>query len=96
MARASFGGVEHKAASRDPATAGEPTFEEILGRLSEVVEKLEGGDLPLETSLAIFEEGIRLSRLGGLRLDEAEARVEKLLSDEGGVTTRPLEGAETE
>jgi exodeoxyribonuclease VII small subunit len=88
--------VESKPASRSPAPGGEPTFEEILSRLSEVVERLEGGDLPLETSLAIFEDGIRLSRQGSRRLDEAEARVEKLLSDESGVSTRPLEGEETE
>ena len=85
--------VETKTTTAAPT--GEPTFEEILTRLGEVVEKLEGGDLPLETSLAIFEEGIRLSRLGGRRLDEAEARVEKLLSDDSGVATRPLDVEET-
>jgi exodeoxyribonuclease VII small subunit len=66
----------------------EPSFEQILARLSSVVERLEGGDLPLEESLAIFEEGIRLSRLGARRLDEAERRVEELLGDDG--RTRPL------
>lgn len=74
----------------------DPSFEEILGRLQQVVEKLEGGDLPLEQSLAIFEEGVRLSRLGQRRLDEAETRVEELLSDEEGVRTRALQTKETE
>ena len=68
----------------------DPSFEDILARLSEVVENLEGGELPLARSLEIFEEGVRLSRLGAHRLDEAEARVELLLSDEEGVRTRPL------
>jgi exodeoxyribonuclease VII small subunit len=88
------GCVEEKLAS-SPGD-GEPSFEEILSRLGDVVTRLEGGDLPLEASLSIFEEGIRLSRLGARRLDEAEARVEKLLSDESGAATRPLEGEETE
>ena len=66
----------------------EPSFEQVLSRLTEVVERLEGGDLPLEESLAVFEEGIQLSRLGARRLDEAEARVEELLGD--AETTRPL------
>ena len=71
---------------------GEPPFEEILARLQKVVERLERADVPLEEALAVFEEGIRLSRLGARRLDEAERRVELLLSaDERGVRTRPLE-----
>lgn len=54
--------------------------------------ELERGDLPLERSLALFEEGVRLAREGGSRLDAAEARVEELLSvHETGVRTRPLE-----
>jgi exodeoxyribonuclease VII small subunit len=66
----------------------EESFEQILSRLQQVVERLESGELPLEDSLAVFEEGIRLSRLGARRLDEAEQRVEELLGD--GETTRPL------
>jgi exodeoxyribonuclease VII small subunit len=60
-----------------------PAFEEILARLNTVVEKLEAGDMTLEDSLALFEEGVRLSRLGSVRLDEAERRVERLLNDDG-------------
>ena len=69
-----------------------PAFEDILARLNTVVEKLESGDLPLEASLALFEEGVRLSRAGAARLDEAERRVERLLSEDGiQVTTEPRE-----
>lgn len=64
-------------------------FEAVLARLGAVVERLEKGDLPLEESLAVFEEGIRLSRLGAQRLDEAERRVELLLDE--GAKTRPLD-----
>jgi exodeoxyribonuclease VII small subunit len=60
----------------------EARFEDILARLGSVVDKLEAGDLPLEDSLLLFEEGVRLSRLGTARLDEAERRVERLLRGE--------------
>lgn len=59
----------------------EISFEEILAKLTRVVERLEAGDLPLEESLAVFEEGIQLSRLGSNRLDAAEAKVEELLGE---------------
>lgn len=63
--------------------ASSPAFEEILSRLSTVVERLESGELPLEESLTLFEEGVRLSRFGSARLDEAERRVERLLHEDG-------------
>jgi exodeoxyribonuclease VII small subunit len=62
---------------------GSPAFEDILSRLGAVVERLESGDMPLEESLSLFEEGVRLSRLGAARLDDAERRVERLLHDDG-------------
>ncbi len=66
--------------------AAEPSFETALARLNEIVEALEKGDLPLEDSLALFEEGVRLSRLGAERLEQAELKVEQLLSNG---TTKP-------
>jgi exodeoxyribonuclease VII small subunit len=63
----------------------EPTFEASLGRLGEIVEQLESGELPLERSLELFEEGVRLSRASQAKLDSAERRVEELLGvDEDG------------
>ncbi|MBK8170834.1 MAG: exodeoxyribonuclease VII small subunit [Sandaracinaceae bacterium] len=82
------------AKKKSPST--EPAFEEIVQRLETVVDKLERGDLPLEQSLAMFEEGVKLSRLGGKRLDEAEKRVELLLADGEGLTTRPFNDEEEE
>ena len=79
-----------KEPTSQPSAATDPSFEDILARLSEVVEHLEGGELPLSRSLEIFEEGVCLSRLGTRLLSDAEARVEQLLSDEEGVYTRPL------
>ena len=55
------------------------SFEESTRRLSAIVEELEGGELPLERSLALFEEGVRLARAAKDRLDRAERRVEELL-----------------
>jgi exodeoxyribonuclease VII small subunit len=71
----------------------EAPFEQSLKRLGEIVEKLEGGDLGLEDSLTLFEEGVRLARLAQHKLDAAERRVEELLSvdAEGKPVVRELE-----
>jgi exodeoxyribonuclease VII small subunit len=55
------------------------SFEESTRRLTQIVAELEGGDLPLERSLALFEEGVGLARLAQAHLDGAERRVEELL-----------------
>lgn len=71
---------------------GEKDFEASLKALEQIVEQLEAGDLPLEKSLALFEQGVRLSRDCQKRLDEAERRVEILLKDDdGGYTPSPFE-----
>ena len=61
-----------------------PNFEVALKRLEEIVKKLEGGDLPLDTALELFEEGIQLSRFCNTTLEAAERRVEILLKNESG------------
>ncbi len=55
------------------------SFEDATTRLATIVSELEGGELPLERSLALFEEGVRLARAAQERLDHAERRVEELL-----------------
>jgi exodeoxyribonuclease VII small subunit len=60
-----------------------PSFEESTRRLAQIVAELEGGELPLERSLALFEEGVRLARAAKERLDLAERRVEELLGVDG-------------
>ena len=57
----------------------EPTFEQAMARLGEIVDKLEEGDLPLEESLSLFEEGVKLSKLTQQKLDLAQHKVEQLL-----------------
>ena len=56
-----------------------PTFEEQLKTLETVVEKLEHGDLPLEESLSLFEQGVTLSDACKKELEAAEGRVQVLL-----------------
>jgi exodeoxyribonuclease VII small subunit len=77
-----------KSEGKRGASRGEPdviSFEDSVKRLSEIVERLESGELPLEDSLRLFEEGIQLARASQARLDAAEQRVEELLGvDESG------------
>ena len=72
--------------------AGGPSFEAAIKRLTEIVQTLERGELPLEESLRLFEEGVRLSRVSQQRLDAAEKRVEQLLAvdDQGRARTAPF------
>ncbi len=60
-------------------------FEDALNKLEKIVSKLEDGDIPLEESLKLFEEGIRLSRLCNQKLEEAEKKVEILMKGKNGV-----------
>jgi exodeoxyribonuclease VII small subunit len=62
----------------------EPSFESALERLEEIVSKLEGGEMPLEEALEVFEEGVRLSRFCHGKLSQAERRVEILLKNDDG------------
>ncbi|MGC4116456.1 MAG: exodeoxyribonuclease VII small subunit [Myxococcales bacterium] len=66
-----------------------------MGRLEEVVRRLEAGNLPLEESLKAFEEGISLVRQGETRLGEAEKRIEQLLAAPQGDQVVPFEGEAT-
>jgi exodeoxyribonuclease VII small subunit len=62
----------------------ETTFEQALVALEKIVERLEKGELPLEESLKLYEEGIRLSRFCHGKLEEAEGKIEMLLKDAKG------------
>ena len=72
-------------------------FETAIKRLEEIVAQLESGDLQLEKSLELFEEGIKLSRFCHTKLDEAERKVEILLKNaEGELKRTPFEGESEE
>jgi len=77
----------------DSPTAREdgPKFEAAMARLEEIVHALESGNLSLDDSLRVFEEGTGLLRLCTRRLEEAERRIEILLQNEGeGTRTEPF------
>ena len=63
----------------------ELTFEEAMSQLEEIVSRLEQGNVPLEQSLASFEDGVGLLRALHGRLGEVEKRVEVLVRDAAGV-----------
>ena len=70
------------------------SFEASLEALEQIVHQLENGDLPLEKSLELFEDGIRLSRQCQERLNQAERRIEVLLRDnQGRPVASPIEDA---
>ena len=71
-------------------------FEEALGRLEDIVKRMEAGEMTLEESLKAFEEGIKLARLCSRRLDEAERRVEMLLKQEEELVIRQFKVEENE
>jgi exodeoxyribonuclease VII small subunit len=77
------------------AAAAEQNFEAQLASLERIVRELERGDLPLEQSLELFEQGVRLSRECQERLNEAERRIEVLLRvGDGSTVAVPFEGEE--
>jgi exodeoxyribonuclease VII small subunit len=66
------------------AAAQDPSFEAALQKLETIVQRLEKGELTLEESLGLYEEGIRLSRLCHSKLEEAEGKIEQLVKDSRG------------
>lgn len=67
-------------------------FEEMFERLEEITNTLENGEISLETSLKLFEEGIELSHLCSEKLDKARQKVEILLrKKDGEYTEEPFE-----
>jgi len=56
------------------------SFEECYERLEKVISTLEAGDLALDQSIALYEEGMRLAQYCGQKLDDAQIRVTQLLS----------------
>ncbi len=77
----------------ETSTEGDLSFEQAAERLTVIVGQLEGGELPLEDSLKLFEEGVRVARSAQEQLDRAEQRVEELVAveEDGRATTREFE-----
>ncbi len=66
-------------------------FEECLQRLEQIVQELEKGEVPLEKSLTLFEEGMQLSSACRKQLEEAEGKVEILLKKNGKLQAEAFE-----
>ncbi|MCP4691980.1 MAG: exodeoxyribonuclease VII small subunit [Desulfobacterales bacterium] len=70
---------------------GKKTFEGSMKKLEQIVQALESGDLPLEKSLAKFEEGVKLSKFCSDKLDEVEKKITLLTRDsQGNITEEPF------
>ena len=69
----------------------ELTFEEALGKLEKIVQKLEEGKAPLSESMELFEEGVGLARFCSRKLDEAKRKIEVLTGKDGKFTKEPFE-----
>ncbi len=59
-------------------------FEDALRRLEDIVRKLESGDVPLDQSIALYEQGEKLRGLCQKRLEDAQAKIEKITLDRDG------------
>lgn len=71
------------------------SFEEALAELTKVVEQLEQGDLTLDEALALFEAGVGLARHCRRRLDEAEGKIQRLITQNDDVVLVPADEAAT-
>jgi len=69
------------------------TFEEALRALEDVVKRLESGDVPLDDSINLYEQGEKLRQHCQARLDSAQARIEKIVQGPGGkaIGTEPFD-----
>jgi exodeoxyribonuclease VII small subunit len=79
-----------------PLAESEPSFEQALARLELIVDRLEQGDLELETALADFEEGVKLTRRCAGELANAERRIEILVREGEKWIARPFESADSD
>lgn len=61
----------------------EKKFESALRELEQIVDKLDDQDLPLEESIAMYEKGVKLSRICSKKLSEAQIKIEKLAGNLG-------------
>ncbi len=80
----------------NPKPKPDLTFEKGLERLEKIVQELEKGELPLERSLELFEEGMKLSGNCRRQLEEAENKVELLVKRAGKIVAEPFSPSEEE
>ena len=71
-------------------------FEDALEKLENIVRDMERGDMPLDSALKSFEEGIRLIRFCSAKLDETQRRVEQLLEKENSLQKKNFQDEEND
>lgn len=76
----------------------EPTIEEAMKRIEQIVAQLEGGNIPLEDAIKVFAEGMDLINWCQKKLDEVQAKVQKILREDRSRSwkTEPFEVDEGE
>lgn len=79
---------------KDKETEQEMTFEQALERLEYLVKAMEAGDMPLEEAIAAFQEGMKLSQVCRVKLDEAEQKIEMLVADANGFSKKQFQTEE--
>ncbi len=72
------------------------TFEQAMETLESIVAKLESGDVPLETAIELFQEGMSLSKLCGQKLEQVERRIEMLVEGDAGMQRKPFAAVKEE
>lgn len=68
----------------------ELSFEAAMEMLEGIVAKLESGDVPLETAIELYQEGMKLSHLCGQKLEQAEKKIDMLVESENGLIKKPF------
>ena len=79
--------VKGAMAISDTTEISQLTFEQALGALEEIVQQLESGNVPLDQSIALYERGEALRKHCQKRLDDAQARIERIVTDGAGAAT---------
>ncbi len=80
----SAGGTKpHSVGYTEPMAKKEPAFEDSFRQLEDIVRKLETGGLPLDESVSLFEEAMRLAKACNARLDTAELRITQITMQQG-------------
>ncbi|NOS71286.1 MAG: exodeoxyribonuclease VII small subunit [Verrucomicrobia bacterium] len=80
-----------KAAGQNVSAKASVPFEDALTKLESIVDAMESGDLPLESLIAKYEEGVKLARVCQEKLAEAELKIQQLEKTSGGeLKLKPL------
>lgn len=72
--------------------ANEPelNFEEAMAALEEIVSELEHGDVPLEQAIDLFQRGMKLSQVCGIKLEQVERKIEMIVEEDGELRKKPF------